>query len=167
MTTTTTTFPTISLRNENGTWTEQGYVFTEWQFSPEDGEDTETLTDWLREMVADNGEGEWVARLGGIESEVITTGPTPDDVWQAAIEARDRRPLEIASVEWMADDCGVRNLVAATFADGRVMVCGAEAEGGYSYTVYSGPVADDNAVTTDGDDTIATLAEAIMAAAAQ
>lgn len=157
----TTTFPTISRRNEDGAWGGFEVAFRDWDFSPEDAADSETLTAWLRDLVADNGEGEWSAEYEGVESDVVTTGPTTDDIVTIAGDI-----VGPENVEYTADECGYLTLVSATFADGTVMVIGPERDGGYTWTTYSAqdydhqPMAE-RILDTDGDTTIASLADAI------
>jgi len=164
---TTTTFPIISRRNEDGTWQEQDYTFRDWDFAVEDGADVESLTDWLRQIVADNGEGEWSASYNGVESEVVCTGPTTDDVYHIARDA-----VGDENVELVADDCGSLTLVAVLPEGGSVvdgsamMVIGPGPEGGYTWTLYAAQDYDhqpmmERYLTTDGDSTVATLADEI------
>jgi hypothetical protein len=101
------------------------------------------------------------------------TGPTTDDVYQIAVDTvgSDR-------VELVADDCGYLTIVAVlpeggSVADGSaMMVIGPESEGGYTWTSYSAQDYDhqpmmERYLTTDGDNTVATLGDAIRKQAAK
>ena len=161
---TTTETPVISKRNDDGTWQDWDVTITSFEFAAEDGADADTLTEWLKEFVAEDGEGEWSASYNGIESAVVCTGPTVDDVKRIAEDAAG-----VDSVELLADDCGYLNLVGVTLADGSLMVIGPESEGGYTWSLYSaqdynGQPLDERYLTTDGDSTIGTLADAIRKA---
>ena len=162
MTTTTTAVPTISRRLEDGTWRSWDVTITPWQFSAEDGAGAQTLTEWLRDFLDGEGEGVWAADYGDVESEVVCTGPTTEDVYKiAAYEAATPEAVEL-----VADECGSLTLVSITAKDGTVMVVGPEREGGYVWSTYSAAEYDEQPLmerylTTDGDSTIATLADAI------
>lgn len=162
------TTPDILRRGEDGTWTAWDTTIRPgFDFNAEDGADRDTLTEWLTEFVADNGEGEWAATYNGIKSKVVTTGPTTDDVYRIAIDAAGS-----GNVELVADDCGWLTLVAVlteggSVADGAaMMVIGAERDGGYTWTTYSAAEYDhqpmmEREITTDGDTTVGSLANAI------
>lgn len=162
---TTTTTPTISRRLEDGTWRTWDFTIrTPWEFSAEDAADAETLTAWLREFLRDEGEGVWAADYGDIESEVVTIGPTTDDIYRIACDTVDGD--RIIDAELVPDDCGSLTLVAIKFSDGTDMIVGPEDDGGYTFSVYAKPDYDEQPMmerflTTDGDTTVDTLADTI------
>ena len=167
MSTTTTAVPAIYRRSDDGTWVwHDCNIRYGWEFTADDAASTESLGEWLAEYLYGNGEGQWLAKYADVESSVITTGPNANDVMAIAMTCTNDDAIVDANL--IADDTGSLNLVAVEFSDGGAMIIGAEPEGGYTWTTYSAADCDEQPLaerilTTDGDVTLASLADAIYA----
>lgn len=85
---------------------------------------------------------------------------TTDDVYRIALDQLGTRG--VADVNLVADDTGLLNFVGVEFADGSVMIIGPDGDG-YTFSVYSAADYDEQPlaeryITTDGSDTLGSLA---------